>query len=526
MHDEQGFSLLYPCDAKKPTKIILCRKDCKALFGNYLYHREIDLCDYMTDDVETIVYRQALFADLLTEASAVDLLKKLLPLLENMDELYRLRENSHHTEGHLYSIKLIELYLTFIDTAYGITSRWDEKVCSTALIRFANRIAEIALGESYAALSKNTRCLSHDVTQVKCVTVGMNLNEAFSPYEFGVLGFHKSHMQTAGLMDKLLGQGKYDELSALCPLKNTSKLLNKEEREFANSAIQSVLNRLFKSTIAEWEPAIKSFFRQHTKQFLHLIGEIKFLLFGFSLLEELKNKGLPLATPTIKPKQEKVFATKGLYNPTLNLPPRKVIRNDMIFDQNGMIYLLTGPNSGGKTVFLSAVGICQVYAQLGFPVPATEAMISPVERILVHLSDKECAYASGRLENECQEIKQLFDELPEYSLVLMDEAFSGTSCYEGAYIAFDVIAALSAFGCKGIFSTHIHELIAMRQEINKLPHSISKIDTLSAEIRHGETRTYCIRRTVPDGKSYAKQISDRHGLSYKSLLSARKEVAK
>ncbi len=524
MHEQQGYSLLCPHSSKTPTHVILRRKDRKALFGNYLYHREIDLCDYMTEDVETIIYRQALFADLLTEASAVELLKKLLPLLENMDELYRLRENSHHAEGQLYSTKLIELYLTFIDTAYSITRCWNEKVRSGALIRFADQIAEIARGESYTVLAKNTRHLSRDVTQVKCVTVGMNLNESFSPYEFGVLGFHKEHMQAAGLMDKLFSQGKSAGLSALCPLKNTSKLLSKDEREFANSAIQSVLNRLFKSTIAEWEPAIKSFFRQHTKQFLHLIGEIKFLLFGVSLLEELKNKGLPLITPIIKPKHEKVFDVKGLYNPTLNLPPRKVIRNDMTFDQNGMLYLLTGPNSGGKTVFLSSVGICQVFAQLGFPVPATEAVLSPVDRVFVYLSDKGVAYDSGRLENECQEIKQLFDGLTEYSLILMDEAFSSTSCYEGAYIAFDVIASLSAFGCKGIFSTHIHELITMRQEINRLPRSVSKVDTLSAEIRHGETRTYCIRRTVPDGKSYAKQIADQYGLSYKSLISTHKEV--
>ncbi len=79
MHNEQVFSLLYPCDAKASTQVILRRKDCKALFGNYLFHREIDLCDYMTNDAKTIVYRQALFADLLTEASAVELLKKLLP---------------------------------------------------------------------------------------------------------------------------------------------------------------------------------------------------------------------------------------------------------------------------------------------------------------------------------------------------------------------------------------------------------------------------------------------------------------
>lgn len=517
MTDTQIYSLLYPQSTKKQPHLIIAQNDLKTLLGNYLYSREFDASDCMTDDVQTIVYRQELFDDLLREPSLADLLRTLLPLLQNMDELYRLRENSHQTEGQLYAIKLIELYLTFIDTACQGVTRLRDSIRSKSLSRFAQTVSDIAQSQSYQNLVANTRTLSGEIAEVKCVTVGLNLDATFSPYEFGILSLHNEYMQTSGLMERLRGQSVPNKLTALCPLKNTSKALTKDERRFADMAVSSVINRLFKSTIADWEPAVKAFFRQYTKQFLPLICEIKYILFGVSLLEELQSKGMPLTVPVIKPKEQKTFCVKGLYHPILALQKSKITYNDITFDQNGMIYLLTGPNSGGKTVFLSSVAICQIFAQLGFPVPAKHAEISPVDRLLVHFATKT-AGDHGRLEEECLQIKELFCKLTRHSLVLMDEAFSSTSAYEGAHIAFDVVCALSAYACRGIFSTHLHELIPRRHEINEMPRTRSKVDTLTAELGYGKTRTYRITRTVPDGKSYARTISDRYGLDYETLL--------
>lgn len=525
MEHEWQISLLYPAGAKGQERVILSRKACKALLGqyrNYFYHREIDVCDYLTADVETILYRRELFADLLESPALEGLLRELLPLLINMDELYRLRENSHHTEGQLYAIKLIEQYLRFIATAGEGFRRHGGEIRSRALLRLWEHIRHMEDSADYKALRENTASLSREITRVKCVTVGMNLDETFSPVSFGVLGFHSRPMTAGGLMERLLGQGETDGLTALCSLKNTSGHLSKEEKRFADMAVSSALNRLFKSAVSEWEPAVKSFFRKETKGFLPLIGELKFLLFGVELLTDLKNRGLPLAVPAVKPMEEKVFSVRGLYHPALGVPAKKLVANDLTFDDQGMLYLLTGANSGGKTVFLSAAGLCQVFAQLGFLVPAREAEISPVEKILVHVAGDAGIADRGRLEEECLEVQALFGEVTEHSLVLMDEAFSSTDAFEGASIAFDVLCGLSAYGCRGIFSTHLHGLADMKEEINALPCSRSMVDTLTAGTEDGETRTYRISRKAPDGKSHAAGIARRYGLGYEELLKMQK----
>ena len=191
MEQEERFSLLYPAGAKGQEHLILDRKARKTLLGNYFYHREIDICDYLTTNVETILYRRELFSDLLEIPELETLLRELLPMLENMDELYRLRENSHHTEGQLYAIKLIELYLRFIATAEEGFRRHGGEIHSKALLRFGERIRHIADSADHKTLRKNTASLSVEMTRVKCVTVGLNLNETFSPVSFGILGFPK-----------------------------------------------------------------------------------------------------------------------------------------------------------------------------------------------------------------------------------------------------------------------------------------------------------------------------------------------
>ncbi len=518
IHSDKEISLIYPEHALSGNHLIISSEDFKTLLGNYLYDRELDLSAFMTDDPETIRYRQELFADLLHEPRLIKLFEEIIPMLEIIDELYRLRENSHEAEGQIYSIKLIETYITFINTIFSKLSECEDCIKSRSLLQFAQIIRDIVLCDELKSLVKNTKKLSKEINEVKSVTIGLNLDPTFTPYEFGILSLNNEYVVSNNFMDRLIKKDDTQKLSALCPLKITSKSFTKDERLFAEMAISSTLNRLLKSSIRDWEPAIKAFFRQNTKNFLPLIKELKFLLFGANILKELQEKKLPLSIPVVRPKAEKAFRVKSIYHPILASQKIKITFSNIEFDENGMIYIITGPNSGGKTIFNSSVGICQIFAQLGFLVPGKQAEISPVDRIFVCFTNQINAMNNGRLEEECIKMKEIFNNLSEYSLVLMDETFSSTSSFEGAHIAFDVLSGLSAYACKAVYSTHMHELISMVSTINGEKEALSKVDTLTVGIDDEGNRTYEVIRAVPDGKSYARGISDKFGLSYESIL--------
>ena len=158
--------------------------------------------------------------------------------------------------------------------------------------------------------------------------------------------------------------------------------------------------------------------------------------------------------------------------------------------------------------------------QLGLPVPAVECEISPVSGIFTHFPEgADDTIDKGRLGEECARLREIFDSIDEYGMFLLDESLSSTGSYEASYIASEILTAFAVLRSRGIFSTHLHELAASLPEINA--RSLEKggvvIDTLVAGIEEGQ-RSFKIHRAKPVGKSYAKDIADKYGLSLENLI--------
>ena len=167
-----------------------------------------------------------------------------------------------------------------------------------------------------------------------------------------------------------------------------------------------------------------------------------------------------------------------------------------------------------------ALGLSQVMLQLGMFVPAEEAKISPVDAIFTHFpTGAEDTIDKGRLGEECDRLREIFEVVTPYSLVLMDESFSSTGAYEASYIAAEVLGALSHVGCRCLFSTHLHQLAAELDDINARAKETgdAMIDTLVAGMETGQ-RSFKIYRRKPDGKSYARDIAEKYGISYDTIV--------
>jgi DNA mismatch repair ATPase MutS len=158
--------------------------------------------------------------------------------------------------------------------------------------------------------------------------------------------------------------------------------------------------------------------------------------------------------------------------------------------------------------------------QLGMFVPAKCAEISISDGIFTHFpTGADDTIDKGRLGEECARLREIFENVTEQSLVLLDESLSSTGSFEASYIASEVLAGFSRVGCRCLFSTHLHELAAEIDNINAktLSEGGVKIDTLVAGIEEGK-RSFKIVRMKPDGKSYARDIADKYGLSYESII--------
>ena len=146
--------------------------------------------------------------------------------------------------------------------------------------------------------------------------------------------------------------------------------------------------------------------------------------------------------------------------------------------------------------------------------------MTPVDAIFTHFpSGADDTINKGRLGEECARLGEIFDEVTGKSLVLLDESLSSTGSFEASYIAAEVLAGLSRVGCRCLFSTHLHELAAEVDAINArtVKEGGVRIDTLVAGIEEGR-RSFKIVKAKPDGKSYARDIAERYGLTYENII--------
>ena len=219
---------------------------------------------------------------------------------------------------------------------------------------------------------------------------------------------------------------------------------------------------------------------------------------------------------------DRAFVAENLYNPCVALKiEEKVVPNDLAFDERAGIYVLTGPNRGGKSVITCALGLAQAMFQLGMYLPADKITISPVDGIYTHFpTGAEDTIDKGRLGEECARLGEIFDCVTPNSLVLLDESLSSTGSFEASYIAEEVLSGLAQIGCRCLFSTHLHELAAGIDDLNRrsLATGGVAIDTLVAGMAGEGKRSFRILRAKPDGKSYARDIADRYGLTYDKIM--------
>ncbi len=486
--------------------------------------------EYFTTDPTVIAYRNETFADLLENPALTETLRRLVPVLQDITELRRLESDSGEgdTASYLSSMTEIELYITCVDILHKGMAEVRDRLRGTAFRRLSDCVIELAESDYYRELNRKLGELTRRVREIRSVTIGVNLDNQLRPAQAGVLSINAEPFRSGEVLDKILRLNfKDDEYTCIANLVPFGKKQNDNQKTALSLAFNAAINDVYRASLRSWKKIVQMYVLENTDFLLGLMPEIEFVVKGTELQRELAARGCPLCTPTLLPMEARVFRATGLYNPAvaLKLPAgEEVVPNDIAFDktpENAMIYVLTGPNRGGKSVITCAIGLCQAMLQLGMYLPAATCEISPADGIFTHFpTGADDTIDKGRLGEECARLGEIFDAVTANSLVLLDESLSSTGSYEASYIAAEVLAGLAQAGCRCLFSTHLHELAA---EIDRLNADAARtggvhIDTLVAGMMGEGKRSFRIVRAKPDGKSYARDIAERYGLTYDTIL--------
>ncbi len=530
---KKEISLIYPSSEARENDLTVHRPNItENVLGELGLDSVIELknsrlCDFFTMDKAVIEYRQKVFADLIENQELCDLLVKVNPILSDIAEIRRISSDKDSADTYLSSITEIELYVSCIELLYEGLLPLKDKVKSPAFVELTECVIELTESEYYKDLNLRLKELTSRVREIKSVTIGVNLDGRLCPESAGVLSVNNEYFKSGELLQKILRldfkSNEYTCIASLLPFKKGQS--DNQQAALAN-AFNNALNNVFKSSMRSWKKVVQNYILENADFLIKLMPEIEFVVKGVELVKSLQ-KNNSLCFPEVVPKEEKVFKVKGVYNPVVATKvDDQMVQNDFEFDESGTFYILSGPNRGGKSVITCAIGLTFALCQLGLCVPCESARISPVDGIFTHFpSGAEDTIDKGRLGEECARLDEIFDYITEYSLVLLDESLSSTGSYEASYIASEVLSGISMVKCRGIFSTHLHELSAMIDGINErcTNEGGAVIDTLVAGIEDGQ-RSFKIVRKKPDGKSYAKDIADKYGISYEHIMKKIKKI--
>jgi DNA mismatch repair protein MutS len=175
----------------------------------------------------------------------------------------------------------------------------------------------------------------------------------------------------------------------------------------------------------------------------------------------------------------------------------------------GRIYLVTGPNMGGKSTYLRQNALVTVLAQMGSFVPATHAKIGVVDRLFSRVgAADDLARGRSTFMVEMVETAAILNQASERSLVILDEIGRGTATFDGLSIAWATIEHLhEANRCRALFATHFHELTALAARLTRLTN-------VTVRVKEWQGDVVFLHEVVPGAadRSYGIQVAKLAGL--------------
>lgn len=230
-------------------------------------------------------------------------------------------------------------------------------------------------------------------------------------------------------------------------------------------------------------------------------------------VSRLGKTGLPFCYPDMSPDSKDIEVQETFdiaLADKLTDEDATVVTNDFHLNGAERVFVVTGPNQGGKTTFARTFGQLHYLARMGLPVPGRTARLFLCDRLFTHFEAEEnITNLSGKLHDDLTRIKQILDHATARSVIVMNESFTSTTLHDALYLGDRVLSDIIDLDALGVYVTFVDELSRLG------PATVSVASTVAPGDQ--TERTYKIVRKPADGRAHAVAIAEKYGLTYEAV---------